>query len=189
MADELFKFNAGPYDLMRQNVGNQRNQANAYNPNFAAMEADFNKRQRGFDAERAKAVEARLSALAGFGAQLAGTHAGAMQGALRDLASQGVNVNQYVDQANQIAGERTANLANQGGYMGQLNASAANQAADYQRGAGLIRQGGEATLANNRGSLLNQLAQQEAQIGLQQAQAQQANDQARREFMLKYGVL
>mgnify|MGYP003694221709 CR=1 FL=1 len=40
-----------------------------------------------------------------------------------------------------------------------------------------------------RGTLMNQLAQQEAQIGLQQAQAQQQNDVARREFMLKYGVL
>lgn len=188
-ADQTFQFNAAPYDLMRQQVGNQRTQAQGYNPDFAGMQNTYNQGLQNIDQARAQAVAQRLQQLVGFGQQLAGTQTGAMQGALRDLSAQGVAPGRYLDQSNQIAGDRTAMLANQGQYMGQLNASAANQLAGDQAAGGLIRQGGEATLANNRGTLMNSLAQQDAQIGLQQAQAQQANDQARREFMLKYGVL
>jgi hypothetical protein len=101
---------------------------------------------------------------------------------LRDLGAQGVNAQQYMQMAAQANAGTTGMLANQGQYLGQLNAQGANSLADYLRSSGLISQGGEATLANNRGQLLNQLA-------VQQAQEQQRLDQARREFMLQYGVV
>jgi len=189
LAGELYNFNAAPYDLMRQQVTNQRTQAEGYNPDFAGMQNTYNQGLANIDQMRAASVAARLNDLVGFGRQLGEQATGQMRGALRDLSAQGVAPNQYMDQATAQVGDRTAMLANQGQYMGQLNASAANQMAQDQSLGGLIRQVGEANLANNRGTLMNQLAQQDAQIGLQQAQAQQQNEQARREFMLKYGVI
>jgi len=188
VADELFKLDESPYWMMQAGLNNQRQQAAAYNPDFAGMESTFNTGLQGREQARAADVAQRLQALAGFGGQLASAQGNAMQGALGDLAAQGVDPSQYISQANQIAGERTAGLANQGQYMGQLNASAANAAAGYGNAAGLIRQGGEATLANNRGVLNNQLDQQAAQIQMQAAKDRLANNQARREFMLRYGV-
>ena len=70
MADQLFGFNVGPYDLMRQNVGNQRTQAQGYNPDFAGMQATYNQGLAGIDATRAQAVQQRLQDLVGFGNQL-----------------------------------------------------------------------------------------------------------------------
>jgi hypothetical protein len=188
IANQAYAFNAQPYDLMRQQVGNQRTQAQGYNPDFAGMQNTYNQGLQGIDQARAQAVTQRLQELVGFGQQLGQQQTSQMRGALGDLAAQGAAPGRYLDQASQMAGDRTAMLANQGQYLGQLNASAANQMAQDQSLGGLIRQGGEANLANNRGTLMNQLAQQEAQIGLHQAQAQQQNDQARREFLLKYGV-
>lgn len=188
-ANEVFNFNAGPYDLMRQQVGNQRGQVQGYNPNFAQTGQDFTNRMQKIDQERAANVQRRLQEMATFGQTLAAQQGTAMQGALRDLTAQGINVQPYINQANQLGADRTGALANQQNYMGQLDLANANAVSDYSRASGLITQGAEANLANNRGAVLNQLAQQEAQIGLQQAQAQQQNEQARREFMLKYGVL
>jgi hypothetical protein len=175
MADELFRMNTGPYDQMRA-------QANAYNPDFNAMTQQYSQLARGIESERAAEVRQRLDALAGFGNRLQAEAGAGTAGALRDLGAQGVNAQQYMQMAAQANAGTTGMLANQGQYLGQLNAQGANSLADYLRSSGLISQGGEATLANNRGQLLNQLA-------VQQAQEQQRLDQARREFMLQYGVV
>src|SRR5262245_9056304 len=52
-AGEIFNFNAGPYDLMRQNVGNMRTQAQGYNPDFNAYQQQFAQSQQAADAQRA----------------------------------------------------------------------------------------------------------------------------------------
>jgi len=187
-ADELYGFNAQPYGQMRSDVEAQKAQAMGYNPDFAGMQAGYDQRLAKAEQDRSAQVSQRLQELVGVGQQLAGQQGTALQGALRDLSAQGVNPSGYIDQANRMGAERTQGLSNQAGYMGQLNAAGANSAADYARSGGLIRQGGEATLANNRGQMMNTLQQSLSQIGLQEAQARQANDQARREFLIRYGV-
>jgi hypothetical protein len=188
LANELFVFNQDPYNQMRAATQGQRDQTNAYNPNFAGMEQDYLARGQQIDTSRAAAIKTQLDQLAGFGRDLATQQGQGLATGLRDLASQGFNSQPLQDQAAQQAGQRTGFLGAQGQYIGQLGASAANDAADYQRSMGLIRQGGEATLANNRGQLLNQLQQQDAQTALQQAQAQQSLEQAKRQFMIQNGI-
>jgi hypothetical protein len=187
-ASELYTFNAAPYDQMRANVEGQRQQALGYNPDFAGMQAGYDQRLNANEADRANMVKQRLQNLVTMGSQLAGQQGQALSGAVRDLTAQGINPSTYVDQANRMGAERTGALANQTQYQGQLDVNAAQQLADFRNAGNLVRQGGETSLANNRGTLLNTLQQNASNIGLQQAQAQQANDQARREFLIKYGV-
>jgi hypothetical protein len=187
-ASELYSFNAAPYDQMRANVEGQRQQALGYNPDFAGMQAGYEQRLNANEADRANMVKQRLQNLVNMGGQLAAQQGTALSGAVRDLTAQGINPSTYVDQANRMGAERTGALANQTQYQGQLDVNAAQQLADFRNAGNLVRQGGEASLANNRGTLLNTLQQNASNIGLQQAQAQQANDQARREFLIKYGV-
>ena len=191
-ADETFAFNEAPYWQMQAAVDQQRGQANAYNPDFDAMAQQYQQRAGQIDQDRQAAIAQRLAGVGALGSQLAGQQGTAMAGALRDLGAQGaggVPMDRYVQQANQMGAERAGALTNQGAYMTALNAAGANNQADFLNSSNLITQGGQANLANNRGTLLNQLAQQQAQISLQGAQARQANDQAKREFLLKYGVV
>jgi len=184
----LYSFNAAPYDQQRANVQGQIGQAQGYNPDFAGMQSAYDQRLMATEADRGNVVKQRLQSLVDMGGQLAGQQGQAISGAVRDLSAQGINTQPYMQQANQIGGERTQALANQTGYQGAMDVNAAQQTADFRNAGNLTRLGGEASLANNRGTLLNTLQQNMTNIGLQQSQAQQANDQARREFLIKYGV-
>lgn len=188
-ADATFKLDESPYWMMQAAINNRVAQANAYSPDFAAMEAEYRRRLQGIDASRAQAVTDRLGQIQTFGRGLNDQANASMAGGLRDLQAQGVNVDNYMRQATQMGNERNTALGNTGSYLGMLNASAANQLADYLGGAGMIRQGAEAGLANSRGALLNQLAGETANVQLQAAQGRLANDQAKREFLLRYGVV
>lgn len=187
-AGELFNVDSRPYYMRQQAINNQIAQANAYNPDFAGMQRQYEGRLQANETDRAAQVKQRLQALAGLGQQLAGQQGQVFQGAMRDLTAQGINPNAYASQASQMAAERTAGLSNQAQYMGQLDALAAQGLNDYRNAGGLVTQGAQANLANNRGLLLNQLAQQTAQVQADSAREQQAMNQARREFLIKYGV-
>jgi hypothetical protein len=188
-ANELYSFNPASYNQMHADVANQRNQANAYNPDFGAMQQEYLQRNAAIDQQRNADIQQRMAGVGQLGNQLATQQGTALSGALRDLGNQGAPMQGLVDRTNQLGLNQAAALTNQGAFMGSLNAAGANQSADAARASGLISQGGQATLANNRGQLMNQLASQDTQIGLQQAQAQQAMEQQRREFLLKYGVV
>ena len=187
-AGELFNVDSRPYYMRQQAINNQIAQANAYNPDFAGMQKQYDQRLQANETDRAAQVKQRLQALADLGQRLAGQQGQVFQGAMADLTAQGINPNAYVNQASQMAAERTAGLSNQGQYMGQLDALAAQGLNDYRNAGGLVTQGAQANLANNRGVLLNQLAQQTAQVQADSAREQQAMNQARREFLIKYGV-
>jgi hypothetical protein len=188
LAATLFNMDVKPYDMMRQGIATERGQANAYNPNFAQISAPYQANAAAAEATRRAQVAQALQQTTQLGQQLAGQNAGAMATAFGDITRGGGDVSQYMQQANQMGAGVTGNLANQAQFQGQLNASGANGLADYMRSSDLVNQGAAANLANNRGTLLNQLSQQEAAIALQQAQAQQANNQAKQEFLLKYGA-
>ena len=215
MADQLFAFNASPYDLQRQGINTQYTfnpapyeamvgQAQGYNPDFAAMEQGAAGRIGEVNDRRAAEVQRRQQMLAELTGQVGQGYSQNMQAALRDLTAQGANVAPYVERAGQLG----ADVAGQGNQMlglaGQLDQNAVNAQADALRGLSTIRMGGEANLANNRGLLLNQIAQDRAkqeaamniqrqqalgQVDIQQATQQQALEQARREFLLKYGIV
>jgi hypothetical protein len=187
LAAESFNFNAAPYDAMRAVIGTQRDQANAYNPDFAAMEAEYATRIAGYDAERAAAVSSRLGEVEQLGQRLGAQQGNVMSAALRDMGAQGmVNPDQYINAATQAGADRIGMLGNQTSFMGQLNAMGASNAADALRTSGLVTQGAQGTLANNRGTLLNTLGQREADIGIQQAEQQQATDRAKAEFIANF---
>jgi hypothetical protein len=188
LANSAYTFNAAPYDQMRAAIGGQREQAMGYNPDFGAMQAEYTARAQQAEAARAQQVQQRLGDIGSLGSQLAGQQATALGGAAGDIGRAGGNVNAFMGQANQIAGDRVGTLGNQGQYLGQLNALSANSLADQLRASGLITQGGQATLANNRGSLLNQLGANEADVARQQAEAQAAMDQNRAQFLAQYGA-
>ena len=188
LADQAYAFDPAPYDQMRAAIGTQREQANAYNPDFAAMADEYARRAQGAEAMRAQAVQQRLGDIGSLGQQLAGQQAGALSAASGDLTRAGANLTPFMNQANAIAGDRVGTLGNQGQYLGQLNALSANTLADQLRTSGLVTQGAQATLANNRGSLLNQLGANEADIARQQAEAQAAMNQNRAQFLAQYGA-
>lgn len=187
-ADQTFGFNRAPwlqmYDLNNQQV----NAVNKYNPDFAAMDRDFAKQNAAIGAQETNDVHARMAELSGLGRQISGDQASALQGALRDLGAQGANAQGYVQQALAQNAAPLQGLGNQGTYLAQQAANQQASSADYARGNALLTTGAKANLANNRNTQLAQLATSRAATQQQQAQAEQANDQAKREFLLKYGV-
>lgn len=213
-ADSLFAFNADPYAKWRAGIEEQYRfnpapyeaqtaQANAYNPDFAAMEAEAVGRVNAGEQARQAEVQRRLEMIQSMTNQVGQGYATNMQGALRDLAGQGIDTGQYVNQASAAGANLAAGGANQLGLGGNLDRIAMQNQGDTIRGMGLVRQGGEANLANNRSTLLNQIAAQRAagetamaqqragalgQVGVAEAQAQMSLEQAKREFMLKYGL-
>lgn len=214
MADQLFAFNADPYNQMRTGIEqsyqfnpapyeNMTGQANAYNPDFAAMETQARNSINTQGAARQAGIDERLNALQARIGQVGQTYGGQMQGALRDLAGQGIDVGNYMNQAGNMGAQVAAGGANMLGLGGMMGEQATQNQANSLNMLPSIRMGGEANLANNRGQLLNQIATQRAEqelalnqqraqalgnVGIQQATAQQGLEQARREFLLKYGI-
>ena len=187
-ADQLFKLNTQPYDQMRAGLMGEGIQANAYNPNFGAMASQYTTAAQNAEKARQAEVQQMMAQTNKLGGQLANQNATAMAGAFGDIQRSGGSVDPYMQRAMTLGSGVTGNLANQQSYANQLNQSAAGGLADALRTSGLITQGAQANLANNRGTLINQLTQQTAAVGAQQAQAQQSLDQAKLEFLLKYGV-
>lgn len=210
----LFDFNAGPYDQWRQSINEQYQfnpapydamtaQANAYNPDFASIEQGAIGRVQEGEAQRAAEVQRRLQMIQSLTNQVGQGYATNMQGALRDLAGQGIQTDPYIQQASAAGANLAQGGINQLGLGGNLDRIAAQNQGDTIRGMNMVRQGAESTLANNRGTLLNQVARDRAaqelqlnqsktqalgQVGVQQAQAQLQLEQAKREFMAKYGI-
>ena len=188
IADTAFTVNQAPYWQQVAAIQQQRDAANAYNPNMQGITDAFNTQNAALDQQRAAAQQQRMAAIQAMQQQLQGTQATAMQGALRDLQAQGADVSGYLNAGNQMASARTGQLSNYGAYEQMLAAAAAERMAGAGSAANLMRTGAEANLANNRGTLLNALGQQEFGVRNQLAQAQIAQDQARQEFLLKYGM-
>lgn len=214
MADQLFAFNADPYAKWRAGIEEQYRfnpqpyeamvgQANAYNPDFAGMETEAVGRVNAGEQARAAEVQRRMEMIQSLTNQVGQGYATNMQSALRDLAGQGIDTGQYVNQAAAAGANLAAGGANQVGLGGNLDRIAMQNQGDTIRGMNMVRQGGEAQLANNRGTLLNQIATQRAgkelelnqaragalgQVGVAEAQAQMALEQAKRQFMLQYGL-
>jgi hypothetical protein len=173
-AESLFKYDPSI-------LGGVRDQANAYNPDIAGMTTQAQQAMRGFNDQRAQQAAAIMQQMAGLSGQVVQNNSAAMQTALRDLAGRGINVDPYLQSATQGQNLATQSLANQTGFMGQLNMLGNQNLQDQLGGAELVGQGAQGNLAGNRQLLLNQIAQQEAQ------QKQQLN-QAKTEFLLKYGI-
>lgn len=210
----LFDFNADPYNQWRASINeqyqfnpqpydNMASQANAYNPDFAAIEQGAIGRVQEGEAQRSAEVQRRLEMIQSLTNQVGQGYASNMQGALRDLAGQGIQTDPYIQQASAAGANIAQGGANQLGLGGNLDRIAAQNQGDTIRGMNMVRQGAESTLANNRGTMLNTIARDRAaqelalnqsktqalgQVGIQQAQAQMQLEQAKREFMAKYGI-
>lgn len=189
LADTLFTVNRAPYLQQIDAINRQREAANAYNPDFGAMQAQYNAANAQAEQQRQQALQQSQARLTGVGQTLAGQSTGAMQAGLRDLSAQGVNVNPYLQQVSSAVADRTGMLSNQAQYLGQLDQAALERNAGYQQMGNQLTLGAQGQLANNRGTLLNQLGQNQSQIELQAAQAQAAQDQAKQAFLLKYGMV
>lgn len=188
IANQLFAFNRAPWLQQYALNDTQGKQLAAYNPDFAGMGRQYQQLATQAGNEYQSDVAARVHQLAQLRQQLGATQTAQMQGTMRDLSAQGFDPSQFAGQANAANAGLTQELGNQGAYMSALGGAQAGSTADALRLSGLMTQGGQATLANNRLVQQNQLAAQRAQLAMQQAQAEQANNQAKTEFMLKYGV-
>ena len=183
-AENLFRVDQAPYLLMTSAVMDQRAQANAYNPNFNAIAQNANAMARPYADQAQQGVRQNIGQLGGLGAQLAGQQAGVVNQGTRDIQAGGGNIGAYMDMANQLAADRTSQLGNYGQYATAEGINSANAQRDFGNSLGLITAGGQANLANNRQLLLNQLAEKQANIKLQQAQAAQQAAQAKAQFLI-----
>jgi hypothetical protein len=188
-ADKAFTLDESPYWHMQAALDNQGRQLAAYNPNFAGMEQTALAAGQRYQGER-DALMAQLQAgIPQMGATLAGQQGTAIANAVRDLGGQGFNAAPYVQQANEMGTARTGALNNMNQYLAMLNMNNANAQQDWRQGLSTIRQGGETALANARGVMQNDLAQQAAQIQLQAAQARQEMAQAKLQYMAQAGLI
>lgn len=189
-ADKLYEFNRAPWLEQYALNNEQRDQVNAYNPDFDKINQQYaglsNQANQAYQGD----VAARVQQLAGLQRTLGSQQGQQMQGVLRDLGNQGFgqSVNPYVQNA--MAGNAgiTQNIANQGNFNAAMGETAAASNRDALRLGGLVTAGGKASLANNKLASQNQLATLRQQIMAQQAAAEQANSQAKQQFLINNKV-